>query len=89
VAEGIGAILPAADQARIQALLVPLEGEVWGRYDAARARVVAHARRQPGDVELLERAVSATLARGGDVHALPAAELPRGGAVALLRWAAA
>lgn len=89
VAEGLGAILPAADQARIQALLVPLEGEVWGRYDAARARVVAHARRQPGDVELLERAVCATLARGGEVHALPAAELPRGSAVALLRWAAA
>ncbi|HET6498361.1 MAG TPA: hypothetical protein VFH17_04865 [Coriobacteriia bacterium] len=70
-------ILPAALEGRIDTLIVADEDTVWGTYDSATGSVTV--RPDPGrdDVDLLDRAVAATLSQGGAVQVLSAHELRR------------
>ncbi len=83
-------IVRAADQGRVETLFVAREAERWGSYEPDLCRVAVHERPEPGDEELLDFAVSRTIAQRGEAHELPLAAMPDGRvAVALLRWAQA
>jgi hypothetical protein len=83
-------ILPAAFEGRIEALFVASDVEPWGHFDPASGRVELTSREEPGSDELLDLAASATLKRGGRVHAVKSAKLPEGRlASALLRHSVA
>jgi hypothetical protein len=68
----IPAVLAACREGRIGALLAEPTRLVWGRLDTADG----HARRGPGDVELLSVAIGAALDQGATVYAAAPGELP-------------
>ncbi len=81
-------IVPAAQQARIETLLVPYGVQQWGTYDPETATVELHDERQPGDQDLLDYAVTHTLATGGSVYAMEPENVPGdGGVAAIFRYA--
>lgn len=82
-----GEILPAAQEGRVEVLLVSEGAEVQGTFDPENGSVEVHAQHEPGDDDLLDRAVALTLANAGRVFALPAAEATAGTtAAAILRY---
>jgi hypothetical protein len=82
-----GEILPAAQEGRIEVLLVSEGADVQGTFDPENGLVEVHAQHEPGDDDLLDRAVALTLANAGRVFAMPAAEAAAGtGAAAILRY---
>jgi hypothetical protein len=64
----LATVLRMAAQKRVQTLFLPVDGELWGRFDDATGGVELHVERQRGDEELLERAAIDTLAGGGAVY---------------------
>jgi hypothetical protein len=88
-ADEIEAIVPAADEGRVESLFIARKAESWGCYEPDLRHLELHETREPGDEDLLDRAAARTLANGGEVHVLPYAEMPPGRvAVAALRYAA-
>ena len=84
---GLANVLPAAEAGRVARLLVSDRLERWGRYDEQHGLMEERALPAPGDEDLLERAVFATLVRGGEVDSLPVEKLPAGApAAAWLRF---
>ncbi len=83
----VPALVSAALAGRIDVLFAALDAEAWGVVDEATGTVEAHERRSPGDEDLIGRAALATLKTGGTVHAVGAAQLPKGEVmVGLLRY---
>ena len=80
------AILPAAQDGRVDTLLVDLAVERWGRWDASARRAVLHDRREDGDEDLLDVAIGLVLGAGGDVHACDERCRSATGAAAVLRY---
>lgn len=84
---GLAEVLPAAEAGRVAHLLLSDRLERWGRYDEQHGLMEERAIPAPGDEDLLERAVHATLSRGGEVECLPLEKLPAGSpAAAWLRF---
>ncbi len=75
-------IVPAACAGRVEAVLVALGRDVWGRFDSASGRAEAHAAKEPGDDELTNLAAVSALRHGRAVHVLPPEEMPGGAALA-------
>ena len=75
---GLAEVLPAAEAGRVAHLLLGDRLERWGRYDDQHGLMEERALPAPGDEDLCERAVFATLARGGEVESLPPEQLPNG-----------
>lgn len=63
-------IIAAADQGRVDTLLVAPGGHRWGHYEPDLCRVTLHAEREPGDQDLVDLAVARTLEQGGEVIAV-------------------
>jgi hypothetical protein len=86
-ATGIEAVVRAAYQGRINALLLA-EGEaVWRHYDEAAGEVVVGEGFAGTGEDLLETAMVWTLQHGGGVHALPQREMPDAApSAAILRY---
>lgn len=84
---GADEILAAAQQGRVEVLLLDPESEIWGTFEADFSRTVIHAGPEPGDDDLLDRAAALTLQQGGRVYTMPTTALPEGaGAAAILRY---
>jgi hypothetical protein len=80
-------IVPAAEQGRVDALVVGRNRRVWGEWDAINSVASSHEDHQSGDVDLLDETVRATLLHGGTVHATAPENLIEGApAAAILRW---
>lgn len=77
-------VLPAAQASRVEALFIPHGMQVWGAWHNHGGAVAVHADRQPGDVDLLDRAAALTLKSHGTVHLLPAGMIPDHAALAAL-----
>jgi hypothetical protein len=71
-------VLPAAHEGRVDAIFVASDEQLWGRFDADARRVVISKDRKADSEDLLDRAVSETLANGGRAYAMPAQALPAG-----------
>jgi len=71
-------LVRAAEEGRVDVLLLSEDTELWGTFDAANAEVKLHLDPGGGGEELLDRAAYSTLARGGTVFTVPNARLPEG-----------
>jgi hypothetical protein len=71
-------LVRAAEEGRVDVLLLAEDSEMWGTFDDASAEVELHLDPGNGDEELLDRAAYSTLVRGGTVFTLPAGRLPEG-----------
>ena len=69
-ASGVDEVVTAACQGRVHALYVAPEAKSWGTYEPDLCRVEVHGERLPGDEDLIDLAVSRTLAQGGEAHPL-------------------
>ncbi len=80
-------LMRAADQGRVDVLLLDERTELWGTYDPTLAELEIHAEPEVGDEDLLNKAAFYTLARGGMVFNVAAGRVPEGEpAVAILRY---
>jgi hypothetical protein len=75
-------VVPAACQGRVSVLFTALDTQVWGTHNEETGNVHLHESRDPLDEDLLDVAAERTLAHGGTVYAVPADEVPCGGAAA-------
>ena len=69
-------IIPAAFQGRVDSLFVAVNEHAWGQYDPETNDIALHESDQREGEDLLDFAVVQTLANGGAVYALDAAEVP-------------
>ncbi len=80
-------LMTAADQGRVDVLLLDDRTELWGTYDPTMAEVEVHAEPEIGDEDLLDKAAFYTLSRGGTVFTVDPGTVPDGGpAAAILRY---
>jgi hypothetical protein len=83
-------ILPAAFEGRVLHLFLANEAESWGRFDQPAGRIDVLARDEVHAEDLLDVSAQETLAKGGDVYAVPLEEMPgdppHKAAVAVLRF---
>lgn len=82
VSRDLEEVLKAATDGRVDTLFVDVSRPRWGRFDEGNRTVEVHDQRQPQDEDLIDRAASEALARGGSVFAVDGSELPGGGEVA-------
>jgi Bacterial archaeo-eukaryotic release factor family 3 len=80
-------IVKAARYGRVDTLFVAADDHLWGRFDEAADRIVAHGTAQTADEDLLDYAAVQTFLQGGQVNVLPKRELPGNGPIAaILRY---
>ncbi len=80
-----GEVVEAAQMRRVEVLFLPDDGPVWGR--VGNGHVQVNAQRQPGDIEVLERAAVETLAAAGSLYVHAPEDIPvTAAAAAVLRW---
>ena len=80
-------IVKAARYARVDTLFLTGDDPLWGRFDEAQDRVVAHGTESEGDIDLLDYAALMTLRQGGSVMLVERPMLrPPGIAAAILRY---
>jgi hypothetical protein len=83
----IDSVVAAAVEGRVDTLWVSTDDEVWGRFDELAHLISVHDQRQPGDVDLLDRAAVHTLVAGGRVHTVSRERVPdKAVAAAVLRF---
>jgi len=75
---GLAEVLPAAEAGRVAHLFLAEHMERWGRYHDRTGRLEERALPAPGDEDLLERALLATLSHGGEVESLAGDRMPAG-----------
>lgn len=75
---GLAEVLPAAEAGRVAHLFLAEHLERWGRYHDRTGRLEERALPAPGDEDLLERALLATLSHGGEVESLAGDRMPAG-----------
>jgi Bacterial archaeo-eukaryotic release factor family 3 len=80
-------IVKAARYARVDTLFLAGSEHLWGRFDEAEDRIVAHGSATEEDIDLLDYAALMTLRQGGSVALAEPAELPPPSlAAAILRY---
>jgi hypothetical protein len=85
-ASGVADVLAAAEQGRVDTVLLPVGEQRWGRVGPSGA-VESHPRREAGDEDLLDRIAVATLRTGGQVLPVDRDRVPGPGpAAAILRY---
>ena len=79
-------ILAAAEEGRVDSIVVAADEELWGGFDPATG-IVAHGRPSGQDEDLLNQAAAVTLRHGGYAYAVPRSRIPRAvPAAATLRY---
>lgn len=73
---GLDDVLRAAAEGRLETLFVAAGEHRWGWFGPETGEVRTHDSAQPGDEDLLDRAVVETWRTGGSFHALPKDEMP-------------
>jgi hypothetical protein len=77
-------IVPAAHFAQVDTLFTVTGEQRWGRFDPDENRVVLNSEPEPGDEDLLDRAVVQTLLNGGTVYAMEPDQMPENALLAAI-----
>lgn len=75
-------VVTAAFDGRVETLFVALGTRRWGTFDPATRKVELSDQNGPGTEDLVDYAALVTLAKGGQVFAVPPEKVPEGGALA-------
>lgn len=87
VGHQLHSIVPAAVQGRVECVFAALGEQRFGSCDEDGSHVSLHHKRERGDVDLVDLAVSHTILHGGDVFVVPQESLPGEGPVtAIFRY---
>jgi hypothetical protein len=83
-------VIPAAYYSRVWHLFVKKGEHLWGSFDELNNKLEIHDSQQPGDEDLIDKAIVRTILNAGEVHMLENSEMPVQGAVvaALMRYEA-
>jgi hypothetical protein len=80
-------VVKAARYARVDNLFLAGDGELWGRFDEAEDRIIAHGSAVEGDIDLFNYAAVMALRHKGSVTLVEPTALPRSGRIAaILRY---
>jgi hypothetical protein len=82
--EDLSEVLAAAAEGRVHTLFLVPGRRRWGTFDETSLQVRPHAIRESGDQDLVELAISMTLATGGTVCAVPTTVVVGGSPVAAI-----
>lgn len=83
--EGFSEVNAAADDGRVETLLLPRRDHCWVSHDRAQALTI-HNERAPGDIDLLDEVAWRVLDTGGDVVVMDDEDVP-GAIAAIVRYA--
>jgi hypothetical protein len=84
----LSTVVKAAKFGQVETLFVPLDVQIWGRYDETNHRVILDSGPRPENEDLLDFAATETILNSGQVFALPHEQLPgEGDLAAILRYA--
>jgi hypothetical protein len=72
----VSQVVVAAHHGRVADLFVPLDTQVWGKYEVDTNLVEIHQEKETGDKDLLDLAAIQTILNGGEVYAVPAEQVP-------------
>jgi hypothetical protein len=83
-------VIPAAYYSRVWHLFVRKGVHLWGKFDELNNKLEIHESQEPGDEDMIDKAIVKTLLNAGEVHILENSEMPVDGAViaALMRYEA-
>lgn len=76
VCTDVAPLLHAAEEGRVEMLLVSLDAELFARHDMESGRVDLHTQYQEGDVDILDEAIVRTVLTGGEVYGIEEDEMP-------------
>lgn len=76
VCSDVAPLLHAAEEGRIEMLLVSLSADLFARHDMETGRVDLHTQYQEGDVDVLDEAIVRTVLMGGEVYGIDEDEMP-------------
>ncbi|MFN0089353.1 MAG: hypothetical protein ACKVWR_03645 [Acidimicrobiales bacterium] len=74
-AEGLLQVATAANEGRVELLILPSDGSRWASTDLA-GDAIEHDQREPGDVDLLDVVAQQVLRTGGEIVVMKPDELP-------------
>lgn len=77
-------VIAAARQGRVDTVFLSADEVLWGRYDEDSGETYGHEQREPGDEDLLDRAMLETMLTGGKVYPLEGEGMPEGSGVAAI-----
>lgn len=81
-----GEAIRAACEGRLETLLVALDREAWGKWNADGEEVSVHPQPMTGDEDLLNLAAINAASHGSKVFVLPAREMPGANTIAGIYW---
>ena len=83
-------VIPAAYYSRVWHLFVREGTHLWGKFDEMNNTLEIHEAQQPGDEDLIDKAIIRTLLNAGEVHILESSDMPVADATiaALMRYEA-
>jgi len=82
-------IVRAAEEGRVETLLLASGAERWGSFEPDLGRLALREEKEPGDEELLDRAAARTIGQGGEAFDVALAAMPEHRvAAAILRYPA-
>jgi hypothetical protein len=83
-------VIPAAYYSRVWHLFVKRGEHLWGKFDELNNKLDIHDSQQPGDEDLIDKAIIRTILNAGEVHILENSQMPVQGATiaALMRYEA-
>lgn len=77
VCTDVAPLLHAAEEGRVEILLVSVDSELFARHDIESGRVDLHTQYQEGDVDILDEAIVRTVLTGGEVYGIEEDEMPK------------
>jgi len=77
-------IVKAARYSQVDTLFLSGDDHLWGTFDEANNRVVAHGSPVPGDIDLIDYVALMTLRNGGHIALIGVSVLPPGASVAAI-----
>lgn len=83
VAYHIETVLPAVDHGRVEVLVADRDAQIWDRLDEQN-QVSVHRFEESGDVDLLDVAISETIAKRGTAYVIDQDQVPSRDAVAAI-----
>jgi hypothetical protein len=69
---------------RVDSMFVPMDLQIWGKFDRDTMTVDLHSEPEPDDEDMLDLAAMQTLMNGGKVYTMASQEMPNGAPVAAI-----
>ncbi len=69
---------------RVDSMFVPIDREIWGKFDPDTMTVDLHSEPEPDDEDMLDLAAIQTLINGGKVYTVKSQEMPNGAPLAAI-----